>query len=199
VRNTTRRLTIGQAMILIVAVTVSLALIRTRSDLVAIGPGGTLRLWGPRGSSLDSWLYLAKNWAFVATPCLGLTSLALLALTLAPPRPRMARLMRHPGATAMLVVGVSILVRGMFLIARELITLARSGTWESFTYLSDSAWAQVIPFAICTGGAVGSAWMVISLSGTWQRPRDWLEMSSRILGWVWIAMIPLWSWLFKTR
>jgi hypothetical protein len=45
------------------------------------------------------------------------------------------------------------------------------------------------------GVAVASSWLLLLVSGRWRPEPSWIDRSGRVLGWIWIAILPLTCWL----
>lgn len=44
------------------------------------------------------------------------------------------------------------------------------------------------------GLAVACGWMLLLVSGRWRPERSWIDRAGRVLGWFWIAILPVTGW-----
>src|SRR5262249_5094811 len=44
------------------------------------------------------------------------------------------------------------------------------------------------------GVSVGSSWVLLPVSGRWRPEPTWIARAGRVLGWFWIAILPLTTW-----
>ena len=44
------------------------------------------------------------------------------------------------------------------------------------------------------GTAIAASWILLLVSGQWRPERSWIDRAGRVLGWFWIAALPLTSW-----
>ncbi|WP_406694566.1 hypothetical protein V5E97_26200 [Singulisphaera sp. Ch08] len=117
----------------------------------------------------------ASNWAFYLSPLLAAWTLGIVTLRLRPPRPR--RLAFQPGwvgccaaatgsvaGTVMTVIGI----RG------------RYGMMSFF---------ELVAYPV--GVAVLAVWTHLAWSGQWRAEPTWIDRAGRIVGALWLAMLPL--------
>jgi hypothetical protein len=177
----------------------------------AIGLGG-LRGWVELGAELgESVATIAHpeagwspwGWAIyqgygllgeVLLPFCCSWTLALLALRLRGPRPRLRRLARQPGAMACYSAAVGLIPALIGVLGWVLIWGPRSGAgfdsqvWER---LLEPAFLVVPPLA---GSAVLGSWATLLLGGRWRAERSWIDRAGRCLGVYWIGVITLPFW-----
>jgi hypothetical protein len=164
--QTGRRATIADGMILIAAITVGLAMARsyTRSLYREI----------PVASSLRTFLLFQGP-----VPCLVFTGmLALIAVRLQRPRPRLSSLVRQPGFAAC-CAGVAAFALG---ILTTIATRSQFGGLNSalIFWASCASWGDSV---------VPGAWLFLALSGRWRAKADWIDRLGRILGAFWIVYV----------
>jgi hypothetical protein len=169
-----RRFGLLDAMILIAATAVALALI----------PRGWPD-WGINESLLKSRVTFFNVMRYViGGPIAFLASiwtLALIPLRLRSPRPRRIRLMRQPGMAVGVAVGV------MFALSAYTATIGLLKPFAPFPSLMHW-WGGIqlrIPFA------VAGAWLGLILAGRWRAEAGWIDRLGRVLGIFWIAQIML--------
>ena len=170
-----RRFGLGDLMILVAAMAVTLGLVRS-----VVTASGRVPAWG-------YCLAVAVAGALAGTP-------ALLALRLRAPRPSLPELTRQPGFAASLagtaVLGLGAIAIGILAVLR----LARRvvivpGSPPPFRQ-SGSDWWQgvVVHFVPNVGPAIIAAWLLLALSGRRCPGRGWLDPLGRALGVVWIII-----------
>lgn len=158
-------------MILVAGTALGLSLTRRFSSENLLAPFDPI---GPMSSRWGS-PWTARDWAtwtahtalnrfdYLSPLLLGLTG-TVLALRMRTPRPRLARLMRQPGAIA-----------GMTVISSLVLSVPSSMGWN----------ISIIAYA------VGSSWLILLVGGRWQGEAGWIDRSGRLLGVMWLAPIPL--------
>ncbi len=173
--RTERRLTILDAMVMVVATAGTLALSR---PFLGAGNPGRSGWVGP----LAILVGVLVTW----TP-------TVLWLRLRQPRPTVRRLARQPGFAAG-VVGTSILALGVVAtVLLTLIRLARQGMTRrvgGFQPSDDPLWwnGVVLHFAAVVGPAVIAAWIVLALAGRRRPVRGWIDGLGRAIGAGWIIL-----------
>jgi hypothetical protein len=162
-RQSGRRVTIADGMVLIAAMTVGLAMARSYAR--------SLYREIPAASSLRTYLLFQGT-----TPCIVFTGmLALIPLRLRRPRPRLGSLVRQPGFAAC-CAGAAAFTAGIFttITTRDQFS---SGNTAFFFWASCASWGDSI---------VPGAWLFLALSGRWRAQADWIDRLGRILGAFWI-------------
>jgi hypothetical protein len=171
VRRRSRQFTLLDAAVLVAA--------------TALGMGG-YRFFGPSSRQLHLPIRLA--------PCLASWTVALLLLHLRTPRCRVRRLVRKPGfsgcvasLTNVAIVAIVISIDYAALMA----SIRKNGGagWINYYFRSF--------FLSCffTGPLVLSSWFILLLSGHWRLREDWLEWSSRIVGFLWMIDFIVFYWM----
>jgi hypothetical protein len=173
-----RRLSVLDAMILVAATAMGLAGIRACSpafysyQYTPITPPPWL-----------NWLAVVlSNWAFYVSPLPAAWTLAAMVLRLRSPRPPMRRLMRQPGAVAVLAATMLVLIG----VVHYLLDL-HNPSLHDIPY-------QYTSFSL--GCGVGSAWWILALGKRWRAEPSWIDRFGRALGAYWVGMVPL--ILFRT-
>jgi hypothetical protein len=183
-RTDPRRVNLGDAMILIIALGAGLALaLRPLSDLgelfASIAPRSRFdwtawcieiaRKQGPRFLVLQGFLQLLFCLIIPLTP-------ALLVARLRQPRPAFRRLACQPGLVASAALCVVSVIE------------------VDVTFLQLFSIPPLLQ-AVLPGGTVLASWAVLLVSGRWQPEASWVDRAGRAVGGFWIATIPLVSWL----
>lgn len=168
-----RRLTLVDAMILVAATGIGLAVIRMWSP--------AFYTWQYTPIPAPTWLewssFVLSAWAFYLAPMPAVWSLAVLILRTLHPRPPLRAAFARAGSAAMLAAAVAI-ASGVAFLLLDL----RNPSWHEmpFEYTTYSA-----------GIAVAAVWVVLAAAGIWRAHRDWVDVLGRALGVYWILMIPV--------
>jgi hypothetical protein len=170
-----RRFTVLDALALVAAVGIGLALARAYQasmDSAAAAAGGAM-------------VYpLRIRWFGRPAPLLISLTLTLFALRLIGPRPRYGRLVRSPGFAACYAATLGLAITALT-VATELGTntlgYRRSPLYLHFLMMRSVTFAAP---------SVASAWLVLGLIGAWRhRDRDWVEVGGMVLGAGWLALL----------
>jgi hypothetical protein len=127
------------------------------------------------------------NYAILATSIVALSlTIASFVLWFRQPRPTIRYLTRRPGMVACTAAVIVLVIRliNAGTVAGILLHDGRLDAWEIYV-----AELSVIPSEM--GCGVAGAWAVQLLSGRWRCERNWLDRAGRVLGFFWIATIPL--------
>lgn len=131
-----------------------------------------------------NWVSIsATNWAFYLSPLVAAWTVGILILRLRNPRPILHRLARQPGLVACCTATVAV---GLGAIMTMIGVSCRYGVYYYF------------PLATYPVGiAVLAAWTLLAVSGRWRPERNWIDRAGRIMGFAWLALIPMvWGWFF---
>ncbi len=175
-----RPFNIGDAMILIAALAVGLALAR-------YGPGE----WMGAGSF---WSYRIHK--FVADPLalvMVAVAMAIIPIRLRRPRPRWLRIMSQPGMAAACAVAIAFVCAAL--------------AWSSHAISSPTGWLTNQPFARfwrinsgLIGNAVAGSWLALAIGGRWRPEPSWIDRLGRALGCFWLLEMlcewPFGRWLY---
>lgn len=181
-----RRFTLFDGMVLIAATAVGIACFRA--------------LWGsfeislPRPHSLAAWLELFLTILVVGWPMLAIWTVAILFLRLLKPRPRRLLLTRQPGLIACVAVVTAIALVVSLVVGIGLIGWVLNGTmqfvWSDFDSSTGvELFIFVMPIIIQIG--VLGAWGTLALTGRWRSERSWIDRVGRLLGVVWVVILPV--------
>jgi hypothetical protein len=168
-----RRLTLVDAMILVAATGIGLAVIRTWSPEYYTEQHTPI----PPATWLEWSSFVVSAWAFYLAPIPAAWSLAVLILRALHPRPPLRAAFAHAGSAAALGSAVAI----------------ASGVTYFLLDLRNPSWHD-LPFEYTTysaGIAVAAVWVVLASAGTWRPHRDWVDVLGRALGVYWILMVPV--------
>jgi hypothetical protein len=128
-----------------------------------------------------SWLscgsVVASNWAFYLSPLFAAWSLGLLILWLRRPRPSLRGLASQPGWSASCATAFGI-VTGVVMV-----TIGVYGRYSIQSYFELAAY----PIGI----AIGAVWTHLATSGRWRSEPSWIDLAGRLMGFVWLMMVPL--------
>jgi hypothetical protein len=174
-----RRFTVSDAMALVAALAVGLALDRAPYRSV-VNQQSFIQYeasWARRASFRMGW-----SLGLLRPPLTALT-VALLAVRLRPPRPRRASLLLRPGTIALVAATTAAL---LFWVARvPWICVA----WDVKENVSDvyNAWLEM---GRIVEAAVPAAWASLALAGRWRPEPSWIDRAGRCVGVVWSFGLP---------
>jgi hypothetical protein len=203
--TTSRNLRLSDAMVLVAATAVALALFKPYHDAMdplswkpTIGPATPFTGW-----INGFWGCLVRIFPF------GIAwTLAILILSFRRPRPRCARLVRQPGFIASVMAVLVVVWRS----AGFATMYARCGqdpglaAWipRHFDGIGcfmggNPGWLlldtdHLLNTMAMIGGAIAASWLLLFASGQWRPESSWIDRTGRGLGWYWIAILPLSSW-----
>jgi hypothetical protein len=182
-----RRFTLADAMALVAAVALGLALSRVWTRLAEERLMSYSRLLADTGPLL--WLTPFTFRAVQYWPVVAALSPTLLALRTRRPRPGRHRLFAPPGAIACAAATIAI--------ALESLLNALAILWNSFYSVAS---INVLNLTMATVGALSSttvgiavaaAWGATALAGRWRPERTWIDRVGRVVGFLWLALIPI--------
>ncbi|HWE35986.1 MAG TPA: hypothetical protein VG406_05380 [Isosphaeraceae bacterium] len=180
-----RRFGLADAMILVAAIGVGLALARMMErltfayyEVVYYSPFSTVVRDDPSTRGLFERLVFRS---FVLLPAFATSfTWAMLAIRLRAPRPPLRRLARQPGAVACAVATMATAIVAMHCLILTLLNQKYSNYQMNF-----------VPLALDVGWAVSGAWATLLLAGRWRPEPSWIDRGGRCLGLVWILMVVL--------
>jgi hypothetical protein len=200
-----RRLLLSDATVLIAATAIGLAVVTPYHATM------TLLDWTPpipSAAPFNGWIKGLWGCMVLAAPFVMAWTLAILVLRLRRPRDRWNRLVRQPGLVAGLM---AVLVLAWRLIGFATMCVrvigqptlwilnvrhgALSGAvagWPPRNLLFETD--HYLDTMATIGVAVASSWMLLLATGRWRPERTWIDRAGRVLGWFWIASLPLTSW-----
>lgn len=189
-----RRFTLADAMALVAAVAVGLALSRvwTRFEHERIMCTSPLASYtGPlvRLSPVTFWA--VQYWPVVAA-----LSPTLLALRTRRPRPTWRRLFAPPGVTAYAAATIAIALEGLTNVLWILCRSFSSFPWEGIKLDRISVLhltlATINALSSMTAGiAVAAAWGSTALFGRWRPESSWIDRAGRVVGLFSLELIPI--------
>jgi hypothetical protein len=189
-----RQFTLADAMALVAAVAVGLALSRvwtrcaderrTYQSTTILYPGPLARLRPVTKRAVQYW------------PVVAALSPTLLALRTRRPRPRRRRLFAPPGVTACATATIAIALQGLMNVLHYLGLSLESSHWKwielDHLYVLDLTLATIGALSSMTVGiAVAAAWGSTALAGRWQPESSWIDRAGRVVGLLWLALIPI--------
>jgi hypothetical protein len=171
-RPTFRPFTLGDAMILIVALALGLAIARTSIGRIA---NAFLTIAQSHFRTLAGAVQLGRALDIVLINFLFFLLPAFLILRLKRPRPHLRVMMGQPG-----FVGCAAVV-AVVVVAVPLFLLAPSGLGQLFI---ESAAQVVLP------SAVPLAWVWLIARSRWNPEPSWIDRTGRIVGALWMVSLP---------
>ena len=193
-----RRLTISDAMLIVAAVAVGL--IAIRPFLLELGPGATIDALVVRLRAMPrtDLIRTIPALGLMAAPTLASLSLALVALRLRRPRPRLHRLVRQPGFTACFASVVACLA-----CASAILALRGTYFMDSIGGSDDIGLAQLFAAIVLSSSVVASGfviltWLGLAISRNWRPEPGWIDRFGRVLGVFWLVMFGLGIWAVMT-
>jgi len=170
-REARRRFTLLDAMVLVAATAVGIAL--ARGYLGAFGRTffGTPPIYG-----------LHRFWAAGASPCLTAWALALIGLRWPTPRRRRKRVIRQPGDAACMATAVG---------AASVAVLSSLTFYRMTNQGQQDVWAVMLAMNLSpsVAAAVSAVWLMILLDGRWRPRADWIDAAGRVLGIGWLLLL----------
>jgi hypothetical protein len=188
-REAVRRFTVFDAMVLIAATAVGLAVARPLAgDYVRIqrlnwaaSNAGTA---GTAGPSDD------LGGAAIVAMCLALSwTLALLPLRLRRPRPDRAGLFRQPGFAAGVSVLLASAILSLYFVATVLRQLSFGHHFRDLDLYAMVYWptcGMIYEDGLMFGPSVCAAWLILAGSGGWRSEPSWIDRAGRALGGFWV-------------
>jgi hypothetical protein len=175
-----RRLNLVDGMIFVATTACGLAV--PRAWMTSVVPIRK-QFWASPASWREALTLAILDGLEASFPVLLTTTLAILAIRLRQPRPRLLRLAREPGFMACIVAALAVLLGVAFMIP---LVLAR-GVWfaEAFALLS---------YTREGGSAVMGAWLVLAMGRRWRPQAHWVDRLGRLVGVDWIGANAL-RWL----
>jgi len=202
--RSTRKLGIRDAMVLIAATAVGLAVFPLAfDDYFRLGTGlsaSVIALTTPQNGSTNwAWAFydIYGHFAAILLPFCWAWTIALAGLHLIGPRPGASRLRHQPGANACVSATIAYVCASIILC---LILALSSPRVESFE--SDVHWSEFLPiwsvFFVppLIGFAVLGSWLFLVFGRSWRPERSWIDLAGRLLGVYWIGTIILPIWVY---
>jgi hypothetical protein len=167
-----RRFTLLDMLILTAATAIGLAWTRAYlSDFSAVFPSSH--------PQAGSWMLLRVRIHGITTCLLICWTLALLAIQLRRPRPRLRRLAQRPGMAACNAVALIAVYQVLHLLSWSLIRAP----------LSQPIWTFVAGCQPSISAAVAAAWLTLAMSGRWRAEPDWIDRAGRVAGACWLGLV----------
>jgi hypothetical protein len=196
-----RSFTVGDGIVLVAATAAAFALYGQSPVQTFLALRNVLReIWSstvyfyPWKSAIFRSLVLTQSLLWLPLPIVTCWTFALAALRLVPPRPRLRRLARQPGTVACWAASFVLAIEiALSLVILSGITNQRLGSLSHF--IMSSAGFRHMTSKV--GFAVAAAWLTLALSGRWRAEPDWIDRAGRVLGAIWIALIPLFTWVIS--
>jgi hypothetical protein len=206
-----RKFLVSDAIVLVAATAVGLAVVKPY--YAAMTP---LR-WTPPfpfGARFLGWIEVIWVCLVLASPFVMAWTLGILGLRLRRPRAPWRRLVRQPGLVAGLMAALVLVLRlpGFVTMClrvmgqpnlglRNVTSIGGGGIGRSggaFMGLPPGyLWFDADHFLntmAMIGVAVESSWVLLLVSGRWRPERSWIDRAGQVLGWFWIAILPLTGW-----
>ena len=202
--TTPRKFLLSHALVLVAATAVGFFVARPYYAVTTFD-------WTPpmaSASRFSGWVGGLWDCLVVAFPIVMAWTLAILGLALWPPRPRRRELLRQPGFVAGMAAAFVLLVRlcgfatmCVRVLGQEklwIMSVRRTGGggafigWPPANLLFETD--HFLGTAALIGVSVAASWIVMLASGAWRPDGGWIDRAGRVLGWFWIAMLPLSAW-----
>jgi hypothetical protein len=133
-----------------------------------------------RTGLVEKTVELGELSARLAVPLVAVWTLALIPIRLVGPRPRLRRLARQPGMTAICAAGAAFAVVGPF----GLIEVFADQGAPSLICVSLYWTPLFVPMFV--GWAVLVSWMTLLIGRRWRAERSWVDRAGRATGVFWI-------------
>lgn len=202
--TTPRKFLLSDAILLVAATAVGVALFRPYQRVM------TPVRWSPLlgAPGFTGWINGLWSCLVLASPFAAVWTLAILILRLRHPCPRWSRLLRQPGLVACLAAALVLAYRLLGFATLWVRVHGQSYLAIWFVRLRSSQYVRMqwpwhnllfdIDHFLNTMGMMGLAvacgWMLLLASGRWRPERSWIDRAGRVLGWFWIAILPLTGW-----
>ena len=201
--NTPRRFLLSDAIVLVAATAVGLFVFRPYYGVTSLD-----RTPPEPTAPFAGWIACVWNWLVLASPIVMAWTLAILGVRLRRPRPRMRRLLRQPGFVAGLMAAAVLTLRlcGFASMCVRLVgqptlwiwSVRRTGGGGAFRGLPPGNLYFEADHFLATmalvGVSVAGSWLFLLASGVWKPERGWIDRAGRVLGWFWIATLPVTGW-----
>jgi hypothetical protein len=210
--TTPRKFLVSDAIVLVAATAVGLAVVKPY--YAAPTPFRWTQPF-PLGTLFLGWIEVIWVCLVLASPFVVAWTLAILGLRLRRPRAPWRRLVRQPGLVAGLMAALVLVLRlpGFATMCLRLMgqpnlglrnitsigggSIGRGGGAVITKLPPGYFWFDFDHFLntmAMIGVAVGSSWVLLLVSGRWRPERSWIDRAGRVLGWFWIAILPLTGW-----
>jgi hypothetical protein len=166
-----RRFTILDALALVAAVGIGLALARAYQSSMDSAAAGVAMTYP-----------LSIRW-FGPAPLLVSLTLTLFVLRLIGPRPQYERLVGSPGFAACYAAALGLAITALTVVMQfgtNYLHYSRSSLHLHFLMMRSVTFAAP---------SVAGAWLTLGLLGWWRRERDWVEVSGIVLGFDWLVLL----------
>jgi hypothetical protein len=199
-----RKFLLSHALVLVGATAVGFFVARPFYAVTTFDPTPPV----PDASGFTGWVGVLWDCLVIASPILMAWTLVVLGFALWPPRQRLRELLRQPGFVAGMAAAFVLLVRlGGFatmwlrVSGQEklwIMSVRRTGGggalmgWPPGNLLFETD--HFLGTLALIGVSVAACWIFLLASGAWRSERGWIDRAGRLLGWFWIAMLPLSAW-----
>jgi hypothetical protein len=187
-----RRFTLADAMVLVAATAVGLALARAFSGMVF--PTSSSFLYGGAVPGPLPGLAPLSRRIVLGWPVVAMATLALVGLRLRRPRPPGRRLFAPPGVSACMVAAAvmalealstaSLSIPGFFKapLPGTLAGLLEDGRVRQMWWTVHATVADSVSYAVIAW------WLAMALARRWRPERSWIDRAGRAVGLLWIAL-----------
>ncbi len=162
----------------------------------------------PFGTPFAGYITCFWGCLILAFPFATVWTVAVLGLRLRRPRARWSRLIRQPGLVAGLMAALILAVRLSGFATMCLRVIGQQQLWVWTTKFTGGGGALVgwppgyllfetdhfLNTMGMIGVAVASSWVLLLVSRQWRPEPSWIDRAGRVLGWFWIAILPLTCW-----
>lgn len=172
-RSKVRAFATIDAMVLIAAIGIGLAVIRLFSPAYYVWPHTPI----PPPTWVEWSAFVIPAWAFYTMPVPAVLTLSVLALRARRPVSPVRLTFGDAGVVAALGASVAITAGVVYFVLDLRITSWHETPFEYATYSA--------------GVAVAAAWAGLAATGSWRSQRDWIDLLGRILGCYWMLLVPV--------
>jgi hypothetical protein len=193
-----RRFTLADAIVLVAATAVGLALAREWIRLASLTPPIFRYDTGPMPRGPLCGLAPLTRWVVLGWPVVAMWTFAVVVLRLRRPRPRGRRLFAPPGVAACVVAAGVVMMEAVYTASLSipnffraplpgtLAGLAEDGRVRQMTY-----WTIHAVVENSVGFAVLAWWVALALARRWRPERGWIDRAGLAVGGLWIALVVL--------
>jgi hypothetical protein len=119
-------------------------------------------------------------------------TLALTAIGLRRPRPKLRVVLRRPGLAACVAASMAIVVMTARMTMKTYAMYSTPAIGGG-SFRVQHLYGSIVDEQVRIGFAVTGAWLMLLLTRNWRSEPTWLDRTGRVLGWSWIALLLFYS------